>query len=240
VHVRRAFNACFDRGAFITATLAGDGQLPLALTLSDQPGYANTPTANFDLAKCAEEFQAGEFKNKDEQPLWDTGFALTMPYRDGDAVQQAAVENLAANIATVNARFVITPVSVAALDWWRELRAGQVPLAAIGWQEDVDDPHNWYRPYLLDTYTTQFNLPADLATKYRDLIEQGSVTLDPNARAATYLALNTALVEDAALLLLPYTTHRRYEPLYLKGWLNGLSMNPLIPDPGYVYDYRER
>ena len=105
--------------------------------------------------------------------MWDVGFALTVPYRDGDAVQQAVVENLAANVAQVNARFVITPVAVSAIDWQRELRAGQVPLAAIGWQEDVDDPHNWYRPYLLDTYTTQFNLPDDLAAKYRRLDRSG-------------------------------------------------------------------
>jgi peptide/nickel transport system substrate-binding protein len=240
VHVRRAINACFERSKFITDTLAGDGQLPLAITLPDHPGYADTPAANFDLAQCAAEFQAAEFRNGDEQTLWDTGFALTVPYRDGDAVQQAVVENLAANVAGVNARFVITPVSVSAIDWLRELRTGQVPLAAIGWQEDVDDPHNWYRPYLLDTYITQFNLPDDLAAKYRDLIDQGAATLDVGGRAAIYAALNTALYDDAAVLLLPYATQRRYEPLYLKGWLNGLSMNPLIPDPGYVYEYRER
>ncbi len=245
VHVRRAFNACFDRRSFITDTLAGSGELafammPLAITLPDQPGYANASVENFDLAKCTEEFQAAEFKNKDAQPLWEVGFALTVPYRGGDVAQQAIVENLAANVARVNARFVITPVSVSAIDWLRELRAGQVPLAAIGWQEDMDDPHNWYRPYLLDTYTTQFNLLDDLAAKYRGLIDQGTATLDPGARAATYAALNTALSEDAALILLPYTTHPRYEPLYLKGWLNGLSMNPLIPDPGYVYEYHEQ
>ena len=60
------------------------------------------------------------------------------------------------------------------------------------------------------------------------------------ARAATYAALNTALYDDAALILLPYALKRRYEPVYLKGWLNGLSMNPLLPDPGYVYEYSER
>jgi peptide/nickel transport system substrate-binding protein len=240
VHVRRAFNACFDRSAFITDTLAGKGEVPLAITLPDQPGYADTPAAGFDLAQCAEEFEAVEFKTTDDRSLWDTGFALTLPYRDDDAVQQAVVENLAANVAKVNAQFVITPVPLSALDWQRELRTGQVPLAAIGWQEDVDDPHNWYRPYLLDTYTTQFNLPDELAAKYRALIDQGAAVLDGGARAATYAALNTALSEDAALILLPYTRLRRYEPLYLKGWLNGMSMNPLIPDPGYVYEYRER
>ena len=76
VHVRRAFNACFDRSAFITDTLAGQGEMPRALTLPDQPGYADSPAADFDLARCAEEFKAAEFKTNDEQTLWDAGFAL--------------------------------------------------------------------------------------------------------------------------------------------------------------------
>ena len=174
VHVRRAFNACFDRSRFITDTLAGQGEVPRAITLPDQPGYADSPTLDFDLARCAEEFKAAQFKTKDESTLWDTGFAVQLPYRDGDEVQQAVVDQLAQNIAQINAKFVITPVSISTLDWLRELRAGQIPLAAIGWQEDIHDPHNWYRPYLLDTYTTQFNLPDDLAAKYRGLIDQGA------------------------------------------------------------------
>ncbi|HTP10007.1 MAG TPA: ABC transporter substrate-binding protein [Anaerolineae bacterium] len=239
-HVRRAFNACFDRSAFITDTLSGHGEVPLALTLSDQLGYPDTTAESFDPTKCAAEFQAAEFKNKDEQSLWDIGFAVQLPYRDGDAVQQAVVENLAANIFQVNARFVITPVAVSTLDWLNELRAGQIPLAAIGWQEDVHDPHNWYRPYLLDTYTSRFNLPDDLTQKYRTLIDQGVSTYDAGTRAAAYAALNAALQDDAALILLPEASQQRYEPVYLKGWLNGLSMNPLLPDPGYIYEYSER
>ena len=63
VHVRRAFNACFDRSTFITDTLVGHGEVSRAITLPDQPGYADSPTADFDLARCAEEFKAAEFKN---------------------------------------------------------------------------------------------------------------------------------------------------------------------------------
>jgi peptide/nickel transport system substrate-binding protein len=240
VHVRRAFNACFDRSAFITATLAGQGEMPRAITLPDQPGYADSPAADFDFARCAEEFKAAEFRAQDDLTLWDVGFALQLPYRDGDGVQQAVVDQLAQNLAQINAKFVVTPVSISTLDWLSELRAGQIPLAAIGWQEDLHDPHNWYRPYLLDTYVSRFNLPADLAQKYQALIDQGVIELDEGARAATYAALNAALHEDAALILLPYALNRRYEPVYLKGWLNGLSMNPLLPDPGYVYEYNER
>jgi peptide/nickel transport system substrate-binding protein len=240
VHVRRAFNACFDRSAFITDTLAGQGEVPRAITLPDQPGYAASSMVDFDLARCAEEFKAAEFKTKDDLTLWDTGFALQLPYRDGDSVQQAAVDQLAKNVAQVNANFVITPVSISTLDWLNELRAGQIPLAAIGWQEDIHDPHNWYKPYLLDTYTARFNLPDDLTQKYQALIDQGVGELDDGARAATYTALNAALNDDAVLILLPHGLNRRYEPAYLKGWLNGLSMNPLVPDPGYVYEYSER
>jgi peptide/nickel transport system substrate-binding protein len=240
VHVRRAFDACFDRSAFITATLAGQGVVPLAVTLPDQPGYAGSAASDFDLARCAEEFKAAEFKTKDDLTLWDTGFALQLPYRDGDGVQQAVVDQLAQTVAGVNAKFVITPVAISTLDWLNELRAGQIPLAAIGWQEDIHDPHNWYRPYLLDTYTSRFNLPDDLAQKYRNLINQGAMEYDEAARAAAYTALNAALHDEAALILLPYALERRYEPVYLTGWLDGLSMNPLLPDPGYVYDYAER
>jgi peptide/nickel transport system substrate-binding protein len=81
VHVRRAFNACFDRGAFITDTLAGQGEVPRAVTLPDQLGYADSPTVDFDLARCAEEFKAAEFKTQDDLTLWDVGFALPLPYR---------------------------------------------------------------------------------------------------------------------------------------------------------------
>ncbi|HSD82398.1 MAG TPA: ABC transporter substrate-binding protein, partial [Anaerolineae bacterium] len=234
------FNACFDRGRFITATLAGRGEVPRALTLPGQPGYADTPTADFDPVRCAEEFKAVEFRTPDDLPLWEAGFAVQLPYRDGDEVQQAVVDQLAQNVAQINARFVITPVAISTLDWLRELRAGQIPLAALGWQADLPDPHNWYRPYLFDTYTSRFHLPDDLAQKYRVLIDQGAIDLDDGARAATYAALNAALLDDAALILLPYASGYRYEPVYLKGWLNGWSMNPLLPDPGYVYEYNER
>ena len=245
VHVRRAFNACFDRGAFITDTLAGQGEvpraiMPRAITLPDQPGYADGPAADFDPARCAEEFKAVEFRTKDDLALWDAGFAVQLPYRAGDNVQQAVVDQLARNLAQINSRFVITPVSISTLDWLSELRAGQIPLAAIGWQEDLHDPHNWYRPYVLDTYTSRFHLPDDLAQTYQALIDQGVIEMDEGARAATYAALNTALHDDAALILLPYALNQRYEPVYLKGWLDGLSMNPLLPDPGYVYEYSER
>ncbi len=240
VHVRRAFNACFDGATFMTDTLDSQGAVPNAITLPDQLGYADSPVSAFDPARCAEEFKAAEFKTKDDQSLWDTGFTLQLPYRDGDGVQQAVVDQLARHVAQVNASFIITPVAISTLDWLSEVRAGQIPLAAIGWQEDIHDPHNWYQPYMMDTYTARFHLPADLAQKYQALIDQGVSTYDAGARAAAYSALNSALQDDAVLLLLPYAMPARYEPVYLKGWLNGLSMNPLLPDPGYVYEYRAR
>jgi peptide/nickel transport system substrate-binding protein len=240
VHVRRAFNACFNRSAFITETLAGQSEIPLTLTLPDQPGYAGTPASGFDLADCEAEFKAVEITSPGDQLLWDTGFALELPYRDGDAVQRAVLDNLAYHVAQVNASFIITPIAISAADWAREWKAGQLPLAVYAWQEDVHDPHNWYQPYLLDTYATHFSLPDDLTAKYRALIDRGARDLNADTRAATYAELNAALFDDAALIYLPYRLNRRYEPVYLSGWLNSLSMNPLVPAPGYVRDFAEK
>ena len=238
--VRRAFNACFNRSAFITETLAGQGELPQTLTLPGQPGYADAPAGSFDLAQCEAEFKASELTSPDGQPLWDTGFALELPYRDGDAVQRAVLDNLAYHLAQVNASFVITPIAISARDWAGEWDAGQLPLAVFAWQEDMHDPHNWYQPYFFETYTTRFNLPKDLTAKYQALIDEGAHDLNAETRALVYAELNAALFDDALLIYLPYRLNRRYEPVYLAGWLNSLSMNPLLPDPGYVRDFTEK
>ena len=88
---------------------------------------------------------------------------MQLPYRDGDNAQQAVVDQLARNLAQINSKFVITPVSISTRKWRVSGAPGQIPLAAIGWQQDLHDPHYWYRPYVLDTYTSRFHLPDDLA-----------------------------------------------------------------------------
>ncbi len=108
-------------------------------------------------------------------------------------------------------------------------------MAATGWQEDINDPHNWYVPYLLGTYASRFNIPADLIAKYKDLIDQGVAETDPAKRATIYSQLNKAVYDDATILILPFATSNRYEPLYVQGWVGSLYSNPLVSPPGAIW-----
>lgn len=240
VHVRRAFNTCFDRARFITDTLAGDGQQPLALTLPGMPGYDGSPAYPFDLNQCAEEFKAAEFKTKDGQTLWDIGFQLQLPYNTTNPVQQSVAKILAENMAKINPAFVVTATALSSLEYAQALRASQLPLAVSSWQEDIHDPHNWYAPYFMQTYLTRFDLPKDLADNFAALIDQGVSQIDAAQRAAIYGELNRQIHDDAVLVNLPYRDVRYYEPTYLKGWYGKLSANPLVAEPGYLYERSEK
>ena len=62
VHVRRAFSYCFDSDLFIEEVLNGEGVRPTGATLPGMEGYSwDDPLYDFDLDKCAEEFQKAIF-----------------------------------------------------------------------------------------------------------------------------------------------------------------------------------
>ena len=240
VHVRRAFNYCFDTAAYGESALGGAGLPSTAITLPDQPGYDGSPSYPFDLGQCAAEFKAAELTTKDGQTLWDSGLTLDLPYLETDVQQQAVVNILADNLTKVNANFKVKSVALSAADFERALQNRQLPLAVQRWQEDLHDPHNWYAPYLLQTYSIQFDLPQELRDAYAQLIERGVEETDGSARSTIYRELNQRLYDDAVLILLPHANRQRYEPTYLKGWFGRRSANPLVANPGYVYELSER
>jgi peptide/nickel transport system substrate-binding protein len=235
VHIRRAFNYCFDWDTYIQDVQLGLGQKGKAITLPGQPGYEGTPEYTFDLAKCEEEFRASTWAAEDGTSLWDTGFYLQILYNAGNTARQAIAEILASGVAQANPAFFISSVALPWPTYLRNLRGRTLPLATSGWQEDIHDPHNWYVPYLQGTYATRFNLPAELMDKYTPLIEAGVAEVDPAKRAEIYGELNKMIYEDAPLIILSVPTSNIYEPLYLHGWWEGQNRNPLI-SPFWVAD----
>jgi peptide/nickel transport system substrate-binding protein len=235
-HIRRAFNYCFDWETYIKDVQFGLGVQNLALTLPGQPGYDGTPIYTFDLAKCEEEFKAATLTSEDGKSVWDTGFYMQMAYNAGNTGRQAIAEILAQNLAQVNPNFFVAPVSMPWPTFLRELRTKVFPLATSGWQEDIHDPHNWYVPYLLGTYASRFNLPADLQAKYKALIDQGVAETDQAKRAEIYSQLNNEVYQDAPLIILSVATANRYEPLYVSGWPGSTYSNVLVSPPGGVWD----
>jgi peptide/nickel transport system substrate-binding protein len=239
VHIRRAFNYCFDYETYIQDVQFGEAVRSQSLTLPGQPGYEGAPIYEYDLAKCEEEFKAstitGTLADGSVGSLWDIGFYMQLGYNSGNTARQAMAEILAANLYDVSGgKFIVNPVALPWPTYLRVLRAIQMPIGSAGWQEDIHDPHNWYVPYILTTYGSRFSIPAELVDKYKPLIDAGAKETDNAKRAEIYTELNNMIHEDAPYVILSVATGRSYEQLYMNGWLGGTSQNPLVSLPGAV------
>ena len=82
VHVRKAFNYCFDWDTFIADVMVGEGVQTMTIPVAGMPGFdANAPHYSYDAAKCEEEFKLADV-DKDGVPagedpegdVWTTGF----------------------------------------------------------------------------------------------------------------------------------------------------------------------
>lgn len=237
-HVRKAFNYCFDYETYIKDVEAGEGVPSQALSLPGQLGYEGSPNYTYDLQKCADELKASTWTSADGKSLWDTGFYMQLAYNAGNTGRQAIAEILAASLQQVNPNFFISPVAMPWPAFLQARRASKFAISSVGWQQDINDPHNWYVPYLLGTYASQMNIPAEVKASYQDLITQGVAETDPAKRAEIYKQLNQKVYDLALYAILPMATNRRYEPLYLNGWFDGLTKNPMVGGQGtFIPDY---
>jgi peptide/nickel transport system substrate-binding protein len=232
VHVRKAFEYCFNWDMFIKSALAGFGVQSKTLALPGMPGYdANQAAYSYDPAKCEEEFKASTLKSADGKSLWDTGFRFQLTYNTGNTTRETVAQILSSDIAKVNRKFV---VEVLGTPWATILSAyqhGRLPAFIIGWQEDIHDPHNWYQPYgPTGTYGSNQNFPADLKKQLTDLVNAGVAEADSAKRAEIYKQYNQIVYDQATMLLLAVQTTNHYE----QRWVNGYYYNPIYPD---VYFY---
>jgi peptide/nickel transport system substrate-binding protein len=237
VHIRKAFNYCFDWDIFIQDVMVGEGVQTLVLPVSGMPGYdASAPHYTYDTAQCEAEFKLADV-DKDGIPagddpegdIWTTGFRFAATYNQGNTTRQSAAEILASNVGSVNELFL---VEVLGLPWPAFLQSQRdltLPLFFVGWLEDIHDPHNWYAPYLTQTYATRQSLPDELKTQYQDLLSQAVVETDPDARHAIYQQVNQIQYDNPSGILLATATGRRYE----QRWVNGWYYNPIYSGSYY-------
>lgn len=237
VHIRRAFNYCFDWDIYIDDALAGEAFQSVGVALPEMPGYdPEGPKYNYDLAQCEAEFKAADI-DKDgiaagddpEGDVWTTGFRVQVAYNIGNTVRQTIAEILAANIAEVNELFAVEIIGLPWPTFLRNQRAKQLPIFFSGWVEDIHDPHNWYQPYILGTYGSRQNLPEDVKAEFAALINAGVAEADPAKRAEIYTQLNTRIYELAPQIILAIATGRHYE----QRWVEGYYTNPI--QPGFPY-----
>lgn len=237
VHIRRAFNYCFDWGTYINDALAGEAFQSVGVELPGMPGYdPNGPKYSYDPAKCEEEFKAADLNHNGvpagsdpEGDVWTTGFRMQVAYNTGNTVRQTIAEILASNIAAVNNKFSIEIIGLPWPTFLRNQRAKSLPIFFSGWIEDIHDPHNWFQPYILGTYGGRQNLPDDVKAELKTLINAGVAESDPAKRAVIYTQLNQKIFDLAPQIIMAVATGRHYE----QRWVDGYYTNPI--SPGFYY-----
>ena len=238
VHIRKAFSYAFDWDTYINDVYNGEAVQAISLPLPGMPGFdLNASHYNFDLEQSAAEFQLADLDHDGipagedpEGDVWTTGFRLQMLYNQGNTARQIVAEILAANLFEVNELFL---VEILGLPWPAYLaaqRAGQIPIMTAGWLEDIHDPHNWYQPYTTGAYGARQNMPDDLKTQFKALLDQGVAETDPAARHAIYQQLNQLYFDLVPGVPIVLATSHGFEQV----WLQGRILNPIFPGDYYA------
>ncbi|MBN1955250.1 MAG: ABC transporter substrate-binding protein [Anaerolineae bacterium] len=219
VHVRRAFNYCFDWEAFIADALAGEGVQNVGYLIPGMLGYEpDGPHYTYDPDMCAEELQLAW-----DGAVWENGFRFQIGYNTGNVTRQTVAQILQANLADIDPKFNVEIIGLPWPSFLAAIRASTLPLYISGWIEDIHDPHNWAQPFMVGTYASRQRLPDDMRAEFQELVNAGVAATTPEERAEIYHELTALDYEYAPAIRLAVATGRTYMPR----WINGYYYNPI-------------
>ena len=228
IHVRKAFNYCFDYDTFISDAQNGEGVRNNGPIIKDMLGYNEDGFYYpFDLDMCAEELGLAF-----DGAVAEVGFRFQMAYNTGNVTRQTACQILQSNLASINSAYQVECLGLPWPTMLRSFRAGQLPAVASGWIEDIHDPHNWAQPFTVGTYAGRQNLPDDLKAQFQELVTAGVMAADPAEREQIYFQLQELYQDEAIQITLSQSTGVRYERLWMKDWFFRVGQFG-----GYFYAY---
>jgi peptide/nickel transport system substrate-binding protein len=243
IHVRKAFNYCFDFDTMIQDALNGEGVQAQGPIIAGMMGYleGEDPLYYYDPAKCEEEFKLADVDKdgipagEDEDDVWNLGFYLQLAYNTGNDTRRLASEILKAGLENVNPNFA---VSVVGMPWpvlLNTRRSQKLPIYVGGWLEDFHDPHNWVHPFLHSTgaYGRVINMPEEKAAEFDALIEEAASLTTVEERRPIYEAIQLKAQEDAVVIWMYQTVGR----VHLQEWIKGFYYNPAYSGASYSYIY---
>jgi peptide/nickel transport system substrate-binding protein len=231
IHVRKAFEYCFDWDTYIADVLNGEGIQNVGYLVPGMIGYdQNGPHYSYDLEACRAEIEQA----------WDgqvaaNGFRLQAAYNIGNTSRQTMAEMLQAAFQDP----VVDPdatgkylVEVVGLPWpslLASIRASRTPIFISGWIEDIHDPHNWAGAMLTSTYASRQRMPQAMRDAFQALVNAGVAATDPAERAVIYQQLTQMDYDNAIAIRLAVATGRHYEQRWVQGWF----YNPIYA--GFYY-----
>jgi peptide/nickel transport system substrate-binding protein len=243
IHIRKAFNYCFDFQAMIQDALNNEGVQAQGPILQGMLGYreGEDPLYSYDPAMCEEEFKQSDLDGdgipagEDEDDVWANGFYMQIAYNQGNDTRRLASEILKAGLEAVNPAF---SVQVVALPWpvlLNNRRAAKLPVYVGGWLEDFHDPHNWVQPFLYSqgAYGRVINMTDDYKQKYDALIIEAATLADQDARAEIYKDIQLQAQEDAVVIWM----YQQLERVHLQEWIKNYFYNPAYFNEAYTWIY---
>ncbi len=227
IHVRKAFNYCFDWDTFIQEAVYGQGVQQVGVLIPGSIGYdPNGKKFNFDLAKCKSEIEAAW--NGD---VAKNGFRFQIAYNSGNMVRQTVAQIFQSNFQQVDPKYVVEVLAVPWPTFNGLQKQFRLPLFISGWQEDIHDSHNWAQPFLVGDYAHRQSIPDDVIAKFQPLVTAGVTETDPAKRAAIYKQIQDMDYDEvlAVRIYVPTT------PFYMQRWVKGFYLNPLYSEEEYYY-----
>jgi ABC-type transport system substrate-binding protein len=236
IHIRRAFAYCFDWETVVNDVWSGEAIQSKVLSLPGMPGYdAEAPFYTMDLEKCAEEFKLADVDKdgvpagEDPDDVWEMGFRMQALYNTGNTTRQIYGEIMQSNLSAVNEKFVVEVLGLPWPSYLAAQRAKKVPIMVAGWLEDIHDAHNWYQPYTTGTYGVRQNMPDDLKTQFKALLDEGVALVDPAARHEVYQRFNQLYYDQVPGIPVVLATSHVYE----QKWVEGVIRNPIFSNLYY-------
>jgi len=243
VHIRRAFNYCFDFEAMIRDCLNGEGIQAQGPIIAGMLGYreGEAPLFSYDLAKCEEEFRLADLDHdgipagEDDDDVWNTGFYFQVSYNVGNDTRRLASEIMKAGIEAVNPNFAI---SIVGMPWpvlLNSRRARVLPIYVAGWLEDFHDPHNWVHPFLHSAggYARVINMTEELQAEFDALIEEGAALTAIEERRPIYEEIQLKSQEEAVVIWM----YQQLARVHLQPWIKGFYFNPAYCALSYSWVY---
>jgi peptide/nickel transport system substrate-binding protein len=258
IHMRRAFNHCFDTDTYIKEAWLGEAKKRRGPIPSGLLGYnPDQPVYEFSLEKCEAELKAAW-----DGRAWNDGFQVTLTYNTGNVQRKIAAEMLEKNLESFNAKRGRAPsinINVLDMPWPSYLKAlddEQLAVFWIGWLEDYHHPHNWVQPFMHSRGAfagfQQFEVIKDVefkpayatflpAKKYAnlqemfdDLIEKALLETDLKKAEKIYFDLQKLAIDWAIDIFQAELLGRHYEQPWLAGWFN----NPAYPGEYFFWYWK--
>jgi peptide/nickel transport system substrate-binding protein len=228
VHVRKAFNYCFDWDSYIQEALIGEAVQNYGVIIPGMLGYnPDGPHYSFDLEQCQAEIEQAW-----DGAVAENGFRLQVAFNTGNVTRQTIAQILQTNFRQIDPKYNIEIIGLPWPSFLNAVLASRLPISVSSWIEDIHDPHNWAQPFTVGIYADRQMFPDELRDQFQEYVSVGVATTDNIERQLIYEGLNQLDYDEAPAIRLAVNIDRHYEQRWVDGWY----FNPIYSSP-YNYYY---